>query len=130
MFKHFHLWIVRADLHRIPVWIENMKTEAPSLLINRSDSSRLEIGSHGFLLEVVDSDREMIDFGCRLTLAQDQEVLTKHELVVPVSFVHSATEYALVEIGRSLKIADLERDVVNTIALESRSLSGTGTSCQ
>src|SRR5262245_21385535 len=78
------LWIVGADLHWESVRIENMKTVAASLLINRSGSSRLEIGSHGFLVEVVDSDREMVHFGCGLTLAQHQKVFTKHELVVPV----------------------------------------------
>src|SRR5215471_3560438 len=106
-----------------------METEAASLLINRRGSSRLKIGGHRFLVEVVDPDREMIHLGCWLTFAQDKKVFTKHELVVPVSFVHGATEYALIEIGRSLQIADLERDVIDTIALESRSLSGTGTGC-
>src|SRR5215470_16161586 len=104
-----------------------METEATSLLINRSDSSRFKIGGHGFLLKVVDSDREMIHLGCGLPLAQDQKVFAKYELVVPVSFIHSASEYALIEIGGSLQIADLKRNVIDTIALESCSLSSSGT---
>ena len=75
-----------------------METEAASLLINRSGSSRLEIRAYGILVEVIDTDREMVHLSRRLTLAQDQKVFTEHELVVPVSFVHSATEYALIEI--------------------------------
>src|SRR5262245_42878418 len=124
------LCIVGANLHRESVRIQNMETEAASLLINRSGSSRLEIGGHGLLVEVVDSDRKVIHFGCGFTLTQDQKVFTKHELVVPVPFVHGATEHALVEIGRALQIAHLERDVIDAIALESSSLSGTGSSRQ
>src|SRR5439155_4894320 len=83
---------IGADLHRVSVRIDHVETEAATLLVDRSHFPRLEIGSHGFLLEVVDSDREMIHFGCRLTLAQDQEVFAKHELVVSFSFVYFAIE--------------------------------------
>ena len=107
-----------------------MKTEAASLLVNRSGPPRLEIRSHGVLVEVVDSDGEMVHFGRRCTRPQDQKVLPKHELVIPVPFVHRATEHALIEIGRSLQIADLQRDVVDTVTLESSRLRRTGTGCQ
>src|SRR2546426_3393668 len=76
------LGIVRADLHRESVRIQDMETESASLLINRSGSPRLEIHGHGVLVEIVDSDREMIHFGGWFTWPQDQKVLTKHELVV------------------------------------------------
>ena len=97
-----------------------METEVASLLVNRSGSPRLQIRGHGVLGEVVDSDREMIYFALRITWPQNQKVFSKHELVVPVPFVHRATEHALIEIGGSLQVADEQRDVIDTVALEAR----------
>ena len=99
---------IGADLYRESVRIDYMETEAASLLVNRSDAPRFEIGCHGFLLEVVYSDREMIHFGGRFTFAQDQKVLAEHELIVAFPLVYFAIEHALVEIGRSLQVADLQ----------------------
>src|SRR2546422_10657836 len=107
-----------------------METEVASLLVNRSGSPRLQIRGHGVLVEVVDSDREMIYFALRITWPQNQKVFSKHELVVPVPFVHRATEHALIEIGGSLQVADLQRDVVDTVTLESSRLRRTGTGRQ
>src|SRR5437763_896340 len=92
------LRIVGADLHRESVWIHALETEAASLLVNRSGSTRLEIPGPGALVEVTASDRDVADFGCRITWPQDQKVFPKHELVVSIPFVHGATEHALVEI--------------------------------
>src|SRR5207249_6346275 len=97
------------------------------LLVDRSDFPGLEIGSDGFLLEVVDSDRKMIHFGCGLSFAQDQKVFTKHELVVTLSFAYFALEHTLIEIGRSLQVTDLQRNVIDTVTLEPRCLSRRGT---
>src|SRR6267143_3109619 len=121
---------IGADLHRVSVRIQDVETEAASLLVDRSDSPSLEIRGHGFLLEVVDSDRDMVHFGWRITWAQDQKVFPKHQLVVSVPFVHSASEHALIEIGRSLQIADLQGHVIDTVALESRRLCRSGAGCQ
>src|SRR5262245_29609239 len=107
-----------------------METEAPSLLVDRSDFPCLEIGSDGFLVEVVHPDRKMIHFGCGLSFAQDQEVFAEHELVVTLSFIYFAVEHALIEIGRSLQIADLQRNVIDTVALKSRCFGGGGTGRQ
>jgi hypothetical protein len=117
-------WLrIRADLHRESIRIDHMETETASLLVDRSDFSCLEISGHRLLVEVVDSDGKMIDFGRRLSFAQNQEVLPKHELVVSFSFVYFAIEYALIEIGRSLQIANLQRNVIDTAALKSRCVS-------
>src|SRR5437867_7085481 len=120
------LRIVRANLHGESVRVQDMETEVASLFINRSSSSRFEIRSHGVLVEVVDSDREMVHFARWITWPQDEKVFSKHELVVSVAFVHSATENALVEIGRTLQIADVQRDMIDTVALESSSLRRAG----
>src|SRR6266850_6141364 len=124
------LRVVGANLYRKSIRIQDMKTEAASLLVNRSGPPRLEIRSHRVLLEVVDSDREMVHFGRRSTRPQDQKVFSKHELVVPVPFVDGATEHALIKIGRSLQIADLQRNVVDAVTLESSRLRSTRTGCQ
>src|SRR5215510_11383002 len=84
---------IGADLHRESVRIDHMETGAASLLVNRSDPPRFEIRCHGFLLEVVDSDREMIHFGGWFTFAQDQKVLAEHELVIAFPLVYLAIEH-------------------------------------
>ena len=89
------------------------------LLVDRSDSPRLKIGGGGFLIEVVDSDRQMIDRACGLSGPQDEKALPKYELVIALALVHLATEYTLVEIGGFLQIADLHGDVIDTAPLES-----------
>jgi hypothetical protein len=94
------------------------------LLVNRSDSPRLEIRSHGILVEVVDSDPEMIYLARRIFCPQNQKVFPKHELVVSVPLVDRATECALVEIRGSFQIADEQRDVIDAVTLESRRLRG------
>jgi hypothetical protein len=59
--------IVCANLHREPIRIHDVETEAASLLVNRSGSPRLEIRNDGVLVEVVYSDCEMVYFAWRLT---------------------------------------------------------------
>ena len=49
-----------------------METDA-AFFVHLSNSPRLKIRCHGGLVEVVDSDREMIYFAWRLTRPQDQE---------------------------------------------------------
>jgi hypothetical protein len=97
-----------------------VETEAASLLVNRCGPPRLQVGSHRVFVEAVDSNREMVDFRSRVTRAQHQEVLPKHELIVPLSLVYFATKHALVEIGGPLQIADLQRNMIDAVALESR----------
>src|SRR5207245_11349293 len=93
-----------------------METEVPSLLFNRSGSPRLQIRGHGVLVEVVDSDREMIYFALRITWPQNQKVFSKHELVVPVTFVYRETEQALLEIGGSLQVDDEQRELIDSVS--------------
>ena len=111
--------IVAANLHRKPVRIEDVESEIASLLVDRRNSPRFEIRSDGVLIETVDSYGKMIHLAGRIPRPQDEEVLPKYELVVPVSFVHGTTEGALVEIGGTLQIADVQRDVIDAVALES-----------
>src|SRR5216684_3842294 len=106
-----------------------METGA-SFFVFWSDTPRLEIRSHGFLLEVVHANRNMVHFRRRITRPQDEKVFPEHELVVPVPFVYSATEYFLVKIGRLLQIADEQRDVIDTVALEAGSFRDSGTGRQ
>ena len=61
---------------------------------------------------------------------QNQKALPKHELVIPLPFVHSATEYALVVVGGSLQIADVHRDVIDRVSLESRRRRRARAGCQ
>src|SRR5215831_20120482 len=114
------LRIVGANLHRKAVRIQHMETEVASLLVDGNGSARLEIRGDGVLIEVIGSDREMVHFARRVTRSQDQKILPKHELVVSVPFVHTTTENALVEIRRSLQIADEKRDMIDAVALKSR----------
>jgi len=65
-----------------------MKTRAATLLINRVGSARLEIHSHGILVEVVHSDCKMVYFAWRITWPKHQKILPEHQLVVPLTFVH------------------------------------------
>jgi hypothetical protein len=69
--------IVCANLHWEPIRIHDVETEAASLLVNWSGSPRLEIRNDGVLVEVVDSDCEMVYFAWRLTWPQDQKALPK-----------------------------------------------------
>src|SRR6266853_797751 len=64
--------IVCANLHREPIRIHDVETETASLFVDRSCPPRLEIRSHGVLVEVVDSDCDMVYFAWRLTWSQDQ----------------------------------------------------------
>src|SRR5262249_17900490 len=86
------LWIVGANLHRKCVRSQHVETEGASLLVDGNGSARLEIRGDGVLIEVIDSDREMVHFTRRVTRPQDQIILPKHELVVSVPFVHTTTE--------------------------------------
>ena len=96
-----------------------METEAAALLVNRSNSARFEIRGHGLLFEVVDSDREVINFAGRLAFPEDEKAFPEHELVIPLPFIDFATKCLLVVVGRSLQVADLQRDVIDPIPLES-----------
>ena len=97
-----------------------MESEIASLLVDRRNSPSFEISSNGILIETVDSDREMIHLAGRVPWPQNEEVLPKDELVIPVSLVHGTTEGALVEIRGALQIAHVYRDVIDAVALESR----------
>ena len=50
-----------------------METDA-AFFILRSDAARFQIRSHGFLVEVVDSDRDVVYLTCRLAWPEDQKI--------------------------------------------------------
>src|ERR1700719_3124546 len=102
----------------------------PAFFVDRSDSPRLEIRCHGVLVEVVDSDGDVVYFARRLSWAEDQKAFPEHYLVIPIPFVHSAAQRVLVEIARTLQIADVQRNVIDTVSLESRRRHRTGTGRQ
>src|ERR1041385_8914819 len=96
-----------------------MEPGATPLFVLRSDSPRFEIRSYRFLLEVVYANRKMVHFGRRISRPQDQKIFPKHELVIPVPFVYLAIKCLLVKIGGTLQIADLQRNVIDAVALKS-----------
>ena len=102
------LWIIGADLHWKFIRIQDVETEAAALLIDRRNAAGLEIRGYRVFVEVVDSDRQMVHFRGGFAGPQDEKVFSEHELIVSFPFVHCATEHALVEIRRSLQIADLQ----------------------
>lgn len=59
--------IVRADLHGEPIRIDHVEAEVAALLINRVCCASLQVRRYSFFVEVVNSDREMIDFARRIT---------------------------------------------------------------
>jgi hypothetical protein len=75
--------IVCANLHWEPIRIHDVETEAASMLVNRSGSPRLEIRNDGVLVEVVDSDCEMVYFAWRLTWPQDQKAFPNASWLFP-----------------------------------------------
>ena len=92
----------------------------PAFVILRSGAPRLEIRGHGRLVEVVVSDRYVVDPSGRLAFPHHDNGLPNYELVVAVPFIHGATDRALVEFGRLLQVAYLQGDVIDAISLESR----------
>src|SRR5579872_5313049 len=86
------------ELQRESVRIHHMETDT-ALFILRSDAPRLQIRGHGFLVEVFDSDGDVVYLARRLAGAEDQEFLAQHDLVISVAFVNRATQYLLVEIA-------------------------------
>lgn len=51
----------------------------------------------------------------RIPWPRNQEVLSEYKLVVPIALVHGARERALVEVSRSLQIAEIRRNVIDVI---------------
>src|SRR5258705_12566380 len=84
----------------------------------RSGSPRLEIRRHGFQVEVVDSNGDVVYFTCGLALTKDQKLFSKPYLVIPSAFANRGVKNTLIEISRALQIADVQINVIDTVSLK------------